>query len=243
MGFYLQDDMWEAVSNLPRKNQDEIAGSLARLYFTGEETPLKGVSKSLFIAFRDRVLLSQKRAENGKQNGSKSRANRQAKAKQSAKQNGSKQPSKRESKSSLSIKEGERDREEDTGVSSIPQNPPEGDSRESNALGLVDPDDLPSDEPGEFERFAMECIDAFNAVTGKDYRSSGGRDWLDLRRIYDSGRTVADVRKVVAAKQRQWADSDMAKFIRPSTLFGAKFEEYLNEGEGAACDESDWDFD
>ena len=137
-----------------------------------------------------------------------------------------------ESKSSLPIKEGEGDREEDTDVSSITPNPPEGDSREFRALGFVDPDDLPSDEPGEFERFAAECIDAFNAVTGKDYRSTGGRDWLDLRRIYDSGRTVADVRKVVAAKQEQWADSDMAKFIRPSTLFGAKFEEYLNEGEG-----------
>lgn len=239
MGFYLQDDMWEAISNLPRKNQDEIAGSLARLYFTGEETPLKGVSKSLFVAFRDRVLLSQKRAENGKQNGSKGEAKRRAKAKQ----NGSKTPSKRESKSDSPIKEGERDREEDTDVSSIPPNPPEGDSREFRALGFVDPDDLPSDEPGDFERFAAECIDAFNAVTGKDYRSSGGKDWLDLRRIYDSGRTVEDVRKVIAAKQGQWADSDMAKFIRPSTLFGAKFEEYLNEGEGVASDESDWDFD
>ena len=128
-------------------------------------------------------------------------------------------------------------------MSSNPPHPPEGDSREFRALGFVDPDDLPSDEPGEFERFAVECIDAFNAITGKDYRSSGGKDWLDLRRIYDSGRTVEDVRKVVAAKQGQWADSDMAKFIRPSTLFGAKFEEYLNEGEGVASDESDWDFD
>ena len=54
---------------------------------------------------------------------------------------------------------------------------------------------------------------------------------------------MEDVRKVVAAKQGQWADSDMARFIRPSTLFGAKFEEYLNEGEGATSDESDWDFD
>lgn len=150
---------------------------------------------------------------------------------------------KSESKQGSSIKEGEREREEDTDVSSIPPNPPEGDSRDYPALGFVDPDDLPSDEPGEFERFAAECIDAFNAVTGKDYRSTGGKDWLDLRRIYDSGRTVEDVRKVVAAKQEQWADSDMARFIRPSTLFGAKFEEYLNEGEGAASDESDWDFD
>lgn len=35
MGFYIQDDMWEAVSELPRKTQDEVIGSLARLFFEG----------------------------------------------------------------------------------------------------------------------------------------------------------------------------------------------------------------
>lgn len=213
-------------------------GALAQLYFDGTEAPLKGAALAVFLTCKERVLIAKSRSEASSR--PKPRANQKRnKTKSKANQN----DIKRESKSSLPIKEGERDREEDTDVSSIPPNPPEGDSREFRALGFVDPDDLPSDEPGEFERFAAECIDAFNAVTGKDYRSSGGKDWLDLRRIYDSGRTVADVRKVVAAKQEQWADSDMAKFIRPSTLFGAKFEEYLNEGEGVASDESDWDFD
>lgn len=84
------------------------------------------------------------------------------------------------------------------------------------------------DEPGDFERFAAACIDAFNAETGKDYRSSGGKDWLDLRRIYDNGRTVEDVRAVVRCKLAEWGrDPKWAKFVRPSTLFGDKFEEYL----------------
>ena len=69
MGFYIQDDMWEAVSELPRKTQDEVIGSLARLFFEGEQTPLKGVSRSLLVAFRDRVILSTKRSECGKANG------------------------------------------------------------------------------------------------------------------------------------------------------------------------------
>jgi uncharacterized phage protein (TIGR02220 family) len=238
MGFYLQDDMWEGASVLPRKQRDEVVGALAQLYFDGTEAPLKGAALAVFLTCKERVLIAKSRSEASSR--PKPRANRKRnKTKSKANQN----DIKRESKSSLPIKEGERDREEDTDVSSIPPNPPEGDSREFRALGFVDPDDLPSDEPGEFERFAAECIDAFNAVTGKDYRSSGGKDWLDLRRIYDSGRTVEDVRKVVAAKQEQWADSEMARFIRPSTLFGAKFEEYLNEGEGVASDESDWDFD
>ena len=78
MGFYIQDDMWEAVSELPRKTQDEVIGSLARLFFEGEQTPLKGVSRSLLVAFRDRVILSTKRSECGKQNG-KQKAKRERK--------------------------------------------------------------------------------------------------------------------------------------------------------------------
>ena len=238
MGFYLQDDMWEGASVLPRKQRDEVVGALAQLYFDGTDAPLKGAAVAVFLTCKERVLSAKSRSEASSR--PKPRANRKRiKAESNANQN----DIKRESKQGSSIKEGEGEREEDTDVSSIPPTPPEGDSRDYPALGFVDPDDLPSDEPGEFERFAAECIGAFNAVTGKDYRSTGGKDWLDLRRIYDSGRTVEDVRKVVAAKQEQWADSDMARFIRPSTLFGAKFEEYLNEGEGAASDESDWDFD
>ena len=84
------------------------------------------------------------------------------------------------------------------------------------------------DEPGEFERFAAACIDAFNDETGKDYRSSGGEDWLGLRRIYDNGRTVDDVRSVVRCKLAEWGrDPKWAKYVRPSTLFGPRFEEYL----------------
>ena len=107
-----------------------------------------------------------------------------------------------------------------------PPNPPAGDL----------------DDSEEFAAFAVACIDAFNAETGQDYRSSGGRDWLDLRRVWDNGRTVDDVRAVVRSKLRDWGrDPKMRKFVRPSTLFGPKFEEYLAEcgpikaAEGEPC--------
>lgn len=112
MGFYIQDDMWEAVSELPRKTQDEVIGSLARLFFEGGQTPLKGVSRSLFVAFRDRVILSTKRSECGKQNG-KQKAKQVAKqtAKQSADGAESKGDAESGAKSEPSIKEGEGDKE------------------------------------------------------------------------------------------------------------------------------------
>ena len=36
--------------------------------------------------------------------------------------------------------------------------------------------------------------------------------------------------KVIDVKTAEWLnDSDMSKYLRPTTLFGAKFESYLNQ--------------
>ncbi len=81
-----------------------------------------------------------------------------------------------------------------------------------------------------FAEFAKGCIDAFNAETGSDYRLGGGKVMLGLRRIYDNGRTLEDVRRVIAGKQAQWGrDPSFSAFLRPKTLFGENFEEYLAE--------------
>jgi len=41
--------------------------------------------------------------------------------------------------------------------------------------------------------------------------------------------TLEDFKKVIDIKSSQWFNTDMAKFLRPETLFGTKFESYLNE--------------
>lgn len=67
MGFYIQDDFWEALEEQPVGVQNEVLGSLTRLFFKGDDKPpIKGVSKSLFVAFRDRVLLASKRSSAGR---------------------------------------------------------------------------------------------------------------------------------------------------------------------------------
>ena len=92
---------------------------------------------------------------------------------------------------------------------------------------------FPEDDPeaNAFAEFAAGCIDAFNAETGSDYRWGGnGKLALDLRRMFDAGRTVDDARAVVRRKRDEWRGSKrMAPCIRPETLFGEKFESYLNE--------------
>ncbi len=79
-------------------------------------------------------------------------------------------------------------------------------------------------------RFIADALDIFNAETGLDVRDLTPEAMLGLQRIRGSGRTLEDVRRVVRAKRDQWSgNSRMRSYIRPSTLFGERFEEYFAE--------------
>ena len=40
---------------------------------------------------------------------------------------------------------------------------------------------------------------------------------------------ISDFKTVIDKKVKSWAGTEWEKFIRPETLFGTKFESYLNE--------------
>ena len=47
-------------------------------------------------------------------------------------------------------------------------------------------------------------------------------------RIND-GYTLEDFKSVIDKKCSEWLNSDMEKYLCPDTLFGSKFEKYLNQ--------------
>ena len=57
------------------------------------------------------------------------------------------------------------------------------------------------------------------------------------------GYGLEDFRRVIDAKVRQWGgDERMSRYLRPETLFGDKFESYVNEGKVRPGDYGDYDF-
>ena len=50
---------------------------------------------------------------------------------------------------------------------------------------------------------------------------------IDAR--FAEGHTVEDFITVIDTKATEWLGSDSAKYLRPETLFGSKFEGYLNQ--------------
>lgn len=91
-------------------------------------------------------------------------------------------------------------------------------------------DDAPTSAALEVEEEVpyAEIIAYLNEKTGKRFRSAadGARKHIHAR--WQDGYRPADFRKVIDVKVADWRGTDFAKYLRPATLFGPKFEDYLN---------------
>lgn len=74
-----------------------------------------------------------------------------------------------------------------------------------------------------------KIIHYLNDQTGKKYKVTDKWKKLIQARM-NEGQTYEDFIKVIDTKVKQWKnDAKMNQYLRPQTLFGNKFDEYLNE--------------
>lgn len=74
-----------------------------------------------------------------------------------------------------------------------------------------------------------DVINYLNQQTGKHYKSTTKKNQTVIRARTDEGFTLDDFKQVVNNKVAEWKGTDMEKYLRPETLFGNKFEGYLNQ--------------
>lgn len=76
-----------------------------------------------------------------------------------------------------------------------------------------------------------EVVDYLNLRAGTRYRSTSEDTRKHIRARVDDGYTLDDFKAVIDRKVEEWKGTEWEKFLRPSTLFGSKFESYLNQRE------------
>ena len=72
-------------------------------------------------------------------------------------------------------------------------------------------------------------IDYLNKKASTNYRASTKNTQSFINARVKEGYTIEDFKKVIDSKSKEWLNTDFEKYLRPATLFGTKFENYLNE--------------
>lgn len=75
-----------------------------------------------------------------------------------------------------------------------------------------------------------DIVDYLNSKTDSKYRASSKKTKDLIKARWNEKYTLDDFKEVIDNMTCQWMnDNKMNQYLRPSTLFGPKFEEYLNQ--------------
>ena len=74
----------------------------------------------------------------------------------------------------------------------------------------------------------QEIVDYLNRKAGTSYSSNSKTTQANIRARLAEGYTVDDFKRVIDNKCTDWIGTQWEEYLRPSTLFGTKFENYLN---------------
>lgn len=91
--------------------------------------------------------------------------------------------------------------------------------------------DRNKDRDKDKDKDTENIISFLNSTTGSKYKASTDKTRRLIAARLAEGFTVDDFKAVISKKAKEWQNTDMAQYLRPETLFGTKFEGYLNQPE------------
>ena len=74
-----------------------------------------------------------------------------------------------------------------------------------------------------------DTIEYLNSKAGTKYKSTSKNTIRHIQARINEGYTLEDFKTVIDKKCSEWLNTDMEKYLCPETLFGPKFEKYLNQ--------------
>lgn len=90
------------------------------------------------------------------------------------------------------------------------------------------PNNIAIDNLANNKEIYIAVIDYLNSKTGQHFRSSTKATQQHINARLAEGFKQEDFMRVIDNKCADWLGTEWAQYLRPSTLFGSKFENYLN---------------
>lgn len=209
-GFFVQEDFWLAVRGCSRKVQGEVMGALALLFFEGEDSAEALKGTSQSLYYAMRERVLIARTKSNARGGD---------------QKGNQKGDQKVDQNAILLAKSESESESEISTYNPPLSTPQPTKESPTPRAL----------------FIGEALKVFTEVTGRACLIPSAEVSFDLTKIFDAGYSIDDVRMVCEQQQAEWgADPKRQKWLRPHTLFGAKFEGYLEAAKaGTAKEERD----
>lgn len=95
------------------------------------------------------------------------------------------------------------------------------------------PNEPENEEKFPLTEFVETCINYLNNKAGTHYKATTPKTVRLIQSRLNEGFAPTDFQRVIDIKCKKWlGDKQMQQYLRPETLFGTKFESYLNEKVG-----------
>lgn len=114
------------------------------------------------------------------------------------------------------------------------------DSSNKNDSSINDSINTLSCKQDHTDNITKEVIDRLNDVAGTKYKAKTPKTKTLIQARLKEGFSLEDFNRVIDKKCREWSKTEMAKYLRPETLFGTKFESYLNQPEAISKPKDDY---
>lgn len=218
MGLIIHDDYYEAMCQLPQKQQGEFIAAVVRYGFEGVEPKGTPPWLPVFTVMKKRIELSAKRKSAGAAGGEKSASKRQAKPKQ--------KPSKTQANSEFASTD----------------EPKQNEDVLANCFSRVEDEDeygVRSIPPIVPQSFALQCLAVLNEVMGLTYSTMPEKCSLNLERLSETY-SLEDVRHMIEYKRNEWQGTRYARALTPNTLFSQDhFEQYIHQSKAEEANNDD----
>jgi len=196
--FIFYRSFFETMKKIPKKDRLQFVEAICNYALDDEEISLSGVNTAIFELVKPQIDANFKRYENGKKGGRPKKPNQnQNETKAKPNHNQTITKPKPNVNDNVNVNVNVND----------------------NVLGF-------ENEPSETSPSVV--INYLNSKTGADYDPEAVDNVELISDLIDQGYDTSDLIKVIDNKCAEWLDDKtMRSYLRPSTLFGPKFAEYL----------------
>lgn len=230
---------YDSINALPEEMQLEVYRTICEYGFNGIEPQENGIAKALFISIKPNMDNSSKKYEANIENGKKggrpkknTEENQNNPTETELKPNYN--PNETQNNPTITQQEPSQNLDEDYDLDY------DYDLDEDINNNILSSDNETSDKSEDDKRKAQEkkrkraelyknIIDYLNKKIGSSYKYSTKTTQVKINARLNEGYSLDDFIAVIDKKYDEWKDTEMEQYLCPDTLFGTKFEKYLNQ--------------